>query len=323
MVPIPQNLLSPTVEAIYRLYEEKNGDFRRDHLGASLIGEACERSLWMTFRWCSDPHFEGRMLRLFETGTVEETRVIKNLKGIGIEIYPVDPTTGRQIHYGSSFGHYSGSLDGIARKFLEAPETWHVVEIKSSNLKSFDALKKNGVQKTKPLHFAQMQSYMKWSELERAMYLCVCKDTDEIWSEPIHYNAKFAKGLEDKAKRIIFSDVPLLKISENPESYECKYCNHKETCHGGRLPEISCRTCCFATPTEDGKWMCDAKGETLSSSAQRHFCDRHIIIPDLVPLKQTGVDADKELVIYGKIINGPGHVASVDMQGAIDGKSKK
>ena len=61
----------------------------------------------------------------------------------------------------------------------------------------------------------------------------------------------------------------------------------------------------------------------MSSSEQRHPCDRHILIPDLVPLEQTGADPDKGLIIYGKIINGPGHVASIDMQAEIDGKKKR
>jgi len=322
MVPIPKKTLSPTVEAIYAHYVEKNGDHRRDHLGASLIGTECSRSLWMTFRWCSDPAFIGRMLRLFQTGNVEETRVIKNLKDIGIEIYPVDPATGRQIHYGSAFGHYSGSLDAIGKKFIEAPETWHVVEIKSSNLKSFTALEKNGVKKEKPLHFAQMQAYLHWSELERAMYFCVCKDNDEIYEERVYYDKEFAKSLEEKAKRIIFSDSPLPRITDDPDAYECKYCSHKDSCHVRKLPDVSCRTCAWSTPREDGKWYCDRKNTKLTSSEQRHPCDQHIFIPDLIPFNQTDADAEKGTITYGLITNGPGAIASTDLQDYVDGKKK-
>lgn len=75
-----------TAEAIMAWYEEKPQDFR-DHLGASLIGHSCNRYLWLTFRWAVMPKFEGRMLRLFNTGNREEVRIAEELRGIGVELY--------------------------------------------------------------------------------------------------------------------------------------------------------------------------------------------------------------------------------------------
>ncbi len=323
MVPIPKKTLSPTVEAIYKTYVDAPNDWKRDHLGASLIGMECERAIWYTFRWCSKPSFDGRMLRLFDTGKREEIRLIKDLRKAGITIYSKDPDTGLQITYHSFGGHYGGSLDGMGLGFLEAPASWHVLEEKTASKKSFADLKKNGVQKWKPLYYAQVQAYMRWSEVDRTLFLCVCKDNDEIYEERIHYNAAFAKSLEQKAERIVFSDVPPIKINNDPESSDCKWCPHRETCQERRLPVVSCRACCFATPREDGKWICDKSGEVLSSSEQRHPCQNHIFIPDLVPMVQTDADPEKGLVTYGEIINGPGHIASVDLQNAIDGKSQK
>ena len=40
----------------------------RGHLGFSGIGDSDERKLWLSFRWCLPPTFEGRMLRLFDLG---------------------------------------------------------------------------------------------------------------------------------------------------------------------------------------------------------------------------------------------------------------
>ena len=73
LLPTPYQ---PTVEKIYKSYEDKNTDPFRQHLGASLIGTECQRKLWYGFRFCSSPNFSGRLLRLFQTGFKEEARII-------------------------------------------------------------------------------------------------------------------------------------------------------------------------------------------------------------------------------------------------------
>ena len=85
----------------------------------------------------------------------------------------------------------------------EAPEKRHVLEIKTHSKKSFDALVKDGVEKSKPQHFVQMQVYMAAFDVDRALYYAVCKDDDRIYTERIEYDPKFADGLRDKAHRII------------------------------------------------------------------------------------------------------------------------
>ena len=101
-----------------------------------------------------------------------------------------------------------GVCDGIGIGFEEAPKTYHIIEIKTSNLKSFNQMKKHGVEKSKYVHFCQMQCYMHWSGLERAFYIMVCKDTDELYSERVYYNPEVAKSLEKKAYDVIFSSEP-------------------------------------------------------------------------------------------------------------------
>ena len=66
---------TPTIELLYKGYADRAKDFRRPHLGASVIGKECPRALWMDFRWASDPRFESRILRLFESGYKEEDRI--------------------------------------------------------------------------------------------------------------------------------------------------------------------------------------------------------------------------------------------------------
>jgi hypothetical protein len=313
MVELPEAML-PTVDKIFSFYEKNSGDWRRDHLGASLIGRYCERSLWYTFRWCSNPNFNGRVLRLFETGNRQESRLVKNLRDVGCTVYDRDPETGLQIYYEEFGGHFAGSLDGIACGFEESSQ-WHVLEFKTANTKSFNALKKNGVEKSKYEHYTQMQMYMHWSGLERAYYFCVNKESDDIYGERVYYNKDIVKKLIRKAESVIFSDEPFIKLSDSSTIFTCKFCDHKDLCYENKLPEVSCRTCANSTPERNGTWTC--KDEKICSYQQRQACEKHIFLPCTVPLEQTDADSVKGIISYGLITNGPGEIASKDLQGYI------
>lgn len=308
-LPVAQNA---TTEKIYKTYVKNNGDWRRDHLGASLIGQECERKIWYTFRWCTNPEFNGRMLRLFATGHSQESRLLRDLKNIGIVVYDVDPDTGNQIHYKDFGGYYAGSLDAIAKGFDEAPKTWHVVECKTMNTKSFTYLKSKGVRIAKYEHYAQMQVYMGWSGLDRAMYLVVCKDTDEIYSERVYFDKETYDRLRLKADRIVFADVPMQKIG-GPDSFKCKWCEHRYLCHDKKLPEVNCRTCAHSDIVENG-WVCGKDNHTLEPLEQRQPHPCHVFIPALVPMEQTDADAERGTITYGKITNGPGAISSTELQ---------
>src|SRR5690242_12898556 len=87
---------APTQSAIYAAYEAEAGDGFREHLVASIIGKDCERALWYDFRWATRASHTGRILRLFETGQLEEARLVRNLRRTGATVLEVDPETGRQ-----------------------------------------------------------------------------------------------------------------------------------------------------------------------------------------------------------------------------------
>lgn len=133
-------ITSLTREAIFSGYEADASDGFRSHLGASLIGKECERALWYDFRWVTRSKHPGRLLRLFETGQLEEARLVLNLRRTGATVLEVDPETGRQFRVQAHGGHFGGSLDGVAINLLEAPKVWHVLEFKTHSNKSFGDL---------------------------------------------------------------------------------------------------------------------------------------------------------------------------------------
>ena len=284
---------NPTVEAIYRWYEDQSEN-PRAHLGASLIGRECPRELWYSFRWVTKVLFKGRVLRLFETGQLAEERFIKNLRDIGVTVYN-ENKQGHQYRFKDHGGHFAGSVDGVVIGIFESPKTAHLAEYKTHGEKSFNHLKAHGVQKAKPEHVAQMQVYMHYMKLTRAMYMAVNKNTDELYVERIKYEKKAALLLIRKAKDIIDADVPPTGISKDPSFYKCKFCDHADACHQGQLAEVNCRTCLHSTPIEGG-WHCNWHKAKLSYEKQIVGCEDHLFIPALVPLEVH--DAGDDWVAY-------------------------
>jgi CRISPR/Cas system-associated exonuclease Cas4 (RecB family) len=313
MPPLPESKHT-TARKIFEWYESKKED-HREHLGASLIGHHCDRFLWLTFRWAASPQFEGRVLRLFNTGKREETRVYEELRAIGVELHTDD--NGQQISCRDNSGHFGGSLDGIGLGFPEAPKTWAVLEIKTANAKAWTALKAKGVQAEKPQHYAQMQVYMGLMKLDRALYISVNKDTDDLYTEWVHSNRETFGNLLHRAERTIKRIGPAGKISEDPSNWQCKMCDMYKLCHQGEPAEVNCRTCVHATPVEGGKWHCHEHDKELTAEAQRKGCDSHIFIPDLVAGK--AIDGERNFVEYfvestGETFkNGPAHVTSKEV----------
>jgi hypothetical protein len=290
MVAIPPPQM-PTVEAIYKAYESKANNGFRDHLGASLIGGACDRAKWYTWRWMTRAVFPGRLLRLFETGNLAEARFVDDLRSIGVTVMDVDPDTGRQWTVRDSTGHFGGSMDGVCIGLPEAPKTYHGLEFKTHSEKSFNALKAKGVQASKPEHYGQMQTYMHLAQLTRFMYLAVNKNTDELYQERVQYDAEEGMRIVAHAGRIIRSPVPPGRISDDPTWFQCKMCQHHSACHAGNLPERHCRSCMHSTPVADGelagKWRCELHGWILNSRMQRHGCGNgHKYIPAFIAGEQ-------------------------------------
>jgi hypothetical protein len=302
MAALPEPAHS-TASLIYQAYESDAEDGNRPHLGASLIGHACERFLWMTFRWVDSKKFPGRMLRLFETGQLEEPRLVKNLRRIGVEVHDVTPD-GKQWRVSDLGGHFGGSMDGACVGLPEAPKTWHVLEFKTHNDKSFkELLSKGSVRLAKPQHFAQMQVYMGMTGMERALYMAVNKNDDTIYTERVEYDAVEFARLKARAERVIKANEPPLRCSNDPSWYVCKMCDFHEHCHGEKAPQVNCRTCAHSTPELDGegKWTCSLAGTspvTIPTPVQRTGCGQHRYIPILLERFATQADYVNGDVIY-------------------------
>ena len=300
MVDLTQALDSSIVRAIYAQYEAREAaQPARPYLGGSLIGKECTRALWYDFRWASKRDFPGRLLRLFDTGHHEEPRMVKDLRDIGATVYAFDPATGVQFGYTDINGHMRGHTDGAAKGIPGGNAQWHLLEFKTHSSKSFADLQRHGVEASKPQHFAQMQIYMGWAELEHALYMAKNKDTDDLYTERLPFDAGVFEALRVRAEAVIYATEPPLRLRDDPAYYVCKMCDHAAVCHGDRVPQMTCRSCVHATPERDGdaRWSCARHKVDLPPEQQATACASHLPLPVLVQYA-VPIDAGEGWILF-------------------------
>jgi hypothetical protein len=295
MPPIPPTI-SATVRAIYSAYQA-NARPSYDPWGIS-VGDAdhdCSRALWYTFRWVTPLEVHsGQQLRLFETGNIQESRLVSDLQSIGVEVYD------QQDKIRLISGHVRGKCDGKGMGIPEAPRTPHLLEFKSSNEKNMRLLEKKKVKEAKPLHYAQCQLGMHAFGLTRCLYLAVCKDDDRLYSERLEYDFEYCTRLLAKLQRVIDAEEPPPRIADKPDDFRCMFCKHKAVCHEAAMPRVNCRTCIYATPEHggDAHWSCARFAKPLSIDEQREACPAHLNIPALVPGEQVDCSEEEEWIEY-------------------------
>ena len=305
MTTIPQ---PPTIQELIDAHHESKQKRERFHLGCSEVGHHCERYIWLNFRWALPLRHSGRMLRLFRRGHREEETVIADLEAIGCTV------TRQQecVDYG---GHLRGHIDGVVTGVPQAPKTPHLLEIKTSNLKSFKLLESEGVEVAKPQHFAQMQLYMRALQLTRALYVSVCKDNDAMHIERVKRDASAAARYIERGRSLpLLNDAPP-RISERPDWWQCKMCDAHDLCHGSKISrEVNCRTCALSTAKADGTWFCERWESTIPNEHQEKGCPSHVLHPNLVPWTRESIGELWHAVYDGKVNGGP------DLDGAMSSR---
>lgn len=217
----------------------------RAHLGASVIGKECPRSVALTYRKASPDHaVNGRMVRLFNRGHMEEARLAACLQVAGFHLKLISKDGG-QISYRT--GDLQGSVDGVIRL---QDGSLAVLEFKTMNRQAWEKLEKDG--QIKPEHMAQMQCGMHGLGLGRALYIASCKDTDAIQVYLVDYEGEPVELL-NLAADITHGFIPPKLVDTD---FRCRFCDHKAFCHRGAAPIASCRTCVHASFDGNGRVTC-------------------------------------------------------------------
>ena len=152
----------------------------------------------------------------------------------------------------------------------------YILEIKTHSKKSFDSMVKEGVFKSKPLHYVQMQVYMYGTGIDRALYYAVCKDDDRIYTERFKLDTEFAEYAIERGQRIAMQDELPPPITTNKSWWECKFCNFYDFCHGSdEITNKNCRTCAYSTAMDDSTWYCEKHLDEIPESTQPHGCEKY------------------------------------------------
>lgn len=239
--------------------------FPRPHLGGSVVGHTCKRFVFYSFRWAYLNKIEAKLNRIFRIGDAIETILVKELAEIGIEVKY------SQQQVGGYKGHGGGSTDG--RAWIDGEE--HLFEAKSMNHTNFLEMQRKKCEESKPQYYNQTQIYMGKLGLKKTLFICMDKNTSDIYIEIIKFDEYTYEMLLAKEEEVIdavhINTFP--RISNNPSWYQCKFCDAKEVCHGGGMPVVSCRTCQHVQIHDEGKWACGLYEEWLDTAAQEKACD--------------------------------------------------
>jgi len=247
----------------------KKDDKQRPYLGLSQIGHNCSRYLWYSFRHCFKPEFPPRIHRLFQSGDLYEYRFVWLLRGIGCEVFEVDEA-GKQLSVEDWGGHVKGNTDGIAifpDEFWIEGSTPHPVllEFKTASDKKFKELLKVGCEKWNSSYFGQQISYCGYLKLKASFFGVVNKNDESLYFEFLPFKKNRFNKYVEKSGDIVGSQEPPDRIPGASASwFECKWCPAYDLCWKGAASQISCRTCKWATPSEDKTWVC-GKGRTYGT----------------------------------------------------------
>jgi len=299
MVKIIFEHTQPTIDAMLVTISNRKKQPPRRYLGASSLGQECERALWYSFRHTNDTEIPAANLLAIEDGFEQEKVAIKRLRAIkGIKL--LTGSAKKQIGFVSHDGHYKGHVDGIITGILESPATPHIWEHKSVNLKKFASLRKiitqNEEKKCLQLwdatYFAQAQIYMDKMGLTRHFLTVSSPGGRDYISLRTEIDQIVCDRLEKKATRIIDAPSPPPRAFLSP-NYICNWCPHSNTCWSGEKIKANknCRTCLSSTPHKNGAFVCELKKITIGPRLEKKGCGEHLFIPDLFKeYEQTAVE---------------------------------
>lgn len=273
--------LGRVIPTISDAFDPRQG--RRSHFGVSSIGDPCARKLFFNFRWVAKQQHHGRLLRLFNRGHMEEGRFIAALLTAGLQVYQQD-ANGHQYRLSEWGGHIGSAIDGvvIGCPDLPDPNTAILTEMKTHGDKSFKKLLKEGVKQSKPMHYAQIQVYMRKMGLPACLYIGVNKNDDELYFELLAFDPAVADMYIHRGIKIVDSDEPPVGLSDKGASwFECRYCEHAAKCYRGELPDENCRTCVYSKPLEDGTWVCRNPNvnRVITTDEQILGCEQYKMAP--------------------------------------------
>ncbi len=214
-------------EAIDRALEAENAaEPARTYLGASEIGDECERKLAYKWHGHTGEPFKGRGIRRFRMGHIHEDETVRWLKLAGFNL------KASQLRFVLADGKFSGGVDGV---ILGGPVDLPyplLFEHKIMKASSWREMSRGKLEDINQRYFAQAQIYMRQFDLKHALFTALNTDTSELHFELVPHEPAKAEIYIERARRILTSQAPeeLPKAGHNEHAFVCKWCAYRETC---------------------------------------------------------------------------------------------
>jgi hypothetical protein len=311
--------LNETLRAlVYEAWERRaEMEPKRGYLGASGIGAECARAVWYDWRDATHIAFPGRVLRMFDRGRREEDTVYNELHEIGFTVHDVDPATGQQYAIRAFGGMFQGHTDGqVSHPRITGGAEW-LLEIKTASRKRWMELQKSrDLQHWAQAYYWQVQAYMDARDLPHCLFVCVCKDDDELLYLVIDRDPAVADQIWERIERVLFEPDPPTQIADKPGTFACRFCRHEPVCWRGQAPALSCRSCAWADVDRDAlQWTCQL-GRMWGT-----LCEQHVIMPAMqAGAELTGGDVETGALTFRAAdgstytLGGPDGLRSIDAQ---------
>lgn len=218
------------------LADKRSKQDRRTYLGASGIGEDCERRLQFDFAGAPrEKEPEKLTLRKFDFGHMIEELARCWFQDAGFKLVQKSEKTGKTFRFIQMDGDFSGEPDGV---FIDGPQIeglsypamW---EHKAVGAKTFREIKKDGLKKARPKYWSQIHTCMAYLELRQTVFTVTNLDSGEQLNLIYLFEAEEAQRMTDKAVRIITSTragEQLPRPYAKSDHYECKWCPFAARC---------------------------------------------------------------------------------------------
>jgi len=184
----------------------------------------CPRAVFFKFKNAPKEPIEPRLMRIFEHGEHIHRHIFNILYRLRIGCTTEIPIPSQEI--------VSGRADAI----LCVNNENYVLDIKSINSMLFRKLLQ-----PKEENVYQVQLYMHFFGIKKAVLLYVDKDQQNMKEFFIDYDEALCKNLMDKfytLKGQIEADTIPAKLTDYPKNWQCMYCQFKDVCkavNGGEV----------------------------------------------------------------------------------------
>lgn len=209
---------------------------RRTYVGASGIGDDCERRLQFEFAGAPrEKEPEKLTLRKFDFGHMIEELARCWFQDAGFKLVQNNLRDGARFRFVQMDGDFSGEPDGV---FISGPEIeglrypamW---EHKAVGAKTFREIKKDGLKKARPKYWSQIHTCMAYLNLEQTVFTVTNLDSGEQLNLVYDLEPEEAQRMTDRAVRIISSTRAgdlLPRPFAKPDHFSCRVCSFSARC---------------------------------------------------------------------------------------------